>query len=332
MSSTKPSVLLIGSTGRTGSSITRPILESEIFRLAVLARPESAAKPEYEQLRVQGVEIRVGDIDDSHEQLKKYLDGVDILVSAVAYYAVPKQRGIIRAAKEVGVKRIVPCDFATPGAKSVRDIHDTKFAIHEFIQEIGVPYTFIDVGWWMQFILPLPLRADSAGTSLEPEAIQEIANTIVRDGTARNLLTDYRHIGIYVVRILADPRTINHSVIIWEDEVTQLQTHEIAEGYSGAAEELKVRRIYRTEEDIIKTIAEAKELQAKHLNNPELLHKIGLNQYMLNMFVLRENTLDNAKKLGYLDVRELYPDIKPSTLEDFAKEFYAKSLPVVSAH
>ncbi|KAI0800423.1 hypothetical protein C8Q74DRAFT_1444329 [Fomes fomentarius] len=110
----------------------------------------------------------------------------------------------------------------------------------------------------------------------EPEAVEEIANAIVGDDTARNLLADYLH---------------------------------------------------RTEEDINKTIADAKELQP--LNNPELLHKIGLDQYMLNMFVLREeNTLDNAKKLGYLDVRELYPDIKPSTLEDFARVFYAKSLPV----
>ncbi len=40
----------------------------------------------------------------------------------------------------------------------------------------------------------------------EPEAVKEIADTIVGDGTARNLLADYLHIGIYVVRILADPR------------------------------------------------------------------------------------------------------------------------------
>ncbi|OJT12163.1 hypothetical protein TRAPUB_11273 [Trametes pubescens] len=40
------------------------------------------------------------------------------------------------------------------------------------------------------------------------------------------------------------------------------------------------------------------------------------------MHILDENTLENAKRLGYLDVRELYPDVPRYTLEGFAKEFY----------
>ena len=38
--------------------------------------------------------------------------------------------------------------------------------------------------------------------------------------------------------------------------------------------------------------------------------------------VLEENTLENAKKLGYLDIHELYPDLPRYKFEDFAKEFY----------
>ena len=49
---------------------------------------------------------------------------MDILVSAVVAWVIREQRDIIRAAKEVGVQRVVPCDFGTPGAKGVRALFD----------------------------------------------------------------------------------------------------------------------------------------------------------------------------------------------------------------
>ncbi len=51
------------------------------------------------------------------------------------------------------------------------------------------------------------------------------------------------------------------------------------------------------------------------------------SEYQISMLVLEEHTLENAKKLGYLDARELYPDIVPLSLEDFAKQFYAMEDP-----
>lgn len=51
---------------------------------------------------------------------------------------------------------------------------------------------------------------------------------------------------------------------------------------------------------------------------------------MISMHILGENSLENAKALGALDVRELYPDIVPQKLGDFAQTFYqAPSLPNV---
>ena len=46
-------------------------------------------------------------------------------------------------------------------------------------------------------------------------------------------------------------------------------------------------------------------------------------QFMYSMHFLQENTLENAKRLEYLDARELYPDIPAQSLEEFAKEFYS---------
>ena len=37
-----------------------------------------------------------------------------------------------------------------------------KLGIREYVKGLGVGYTIIDVGWWMQICLPLPLRSQAA--------------------------------------------------------------------------------------------------------------------------------------------------------------------------
>ena len=141
MSDNKPLVLVLGATGRTGQSIVNGLLKSGEFvgatpthrthiltelvqRVAAMIRAASLSKPATEQLRAAGIEIREGDVTDDYEKLKEHLQGVDILISAVNARVVGQQREIFRAAKEVGVQRVVPCDWATPGAKGVRVIAD----------------------------------------------------------------------------------------------------------------------------------------------------------------------------------------------------------------
>ena len=74
--------------------------------------------------------------------------------------------------------------------------------------------------------------------------MKEQSYTIYGDGNNRMLVTNLNHIGTYVARIIADPRTLNHAVIIWEDEPTQLETREIGERVSGEGDALKAKRIY----------------------------------------------------------------------------------------
>lgn len=105
------------------------------------------------------------------------------------------------------------------------------------IKSLGVPHTFIDVGWWMQLYLPLPLRSKTS------ETMKELSYTLV-NGEARNLVTNRDHIGTFVARIVADPRTLNNAVIIWEDEVTQNAVHELGEELSGDGYKLKAKRVY----------------------------------------------------------------------------------------
>ena len=46
-------------------------------------------------------------------------------------------------------------------------------------------------------------------------------------------------------------------------------------------------------------------------------------QYSLSKFIRQDGTLENAKYLGYLDARELYPDFKPISFEEYVDELVA---------
>ena len=100
-----------------------------------------------------------------------------------------------------------------------------------------MPYTFIDVGLWMQLCLPQPLR------SCVPQPMKEMTWSVYADGSARSLVTSIESIGRYVARILADPRTLNQAVIVWEDEVRQGDAHALGERVSRDGDALKAKRI-----------------------------------------------------------------------------------------
>ena len=89
----------------------------------------------------------------------------------------------------------------------------------------------------MQLYLPLPLRSAAA------DHIKTFSWQIHGDGQARVLVSDVYNIGTYVTRIIADARTLDQSVIVWEEEVTQSAAHELGERLSGDGN-LKAKRIY----------------------------------------------------------------------------------------
>lgn len=46
-------------------------------------------------------------------------------------------------------------------------------------------------------------------------------------------------------------------------------------------------------------------------------------QYCYSVYTRGDNTVENAKSAGALIGKELYPDIKCQSLEEYAKEFYS---------
>ena len=90
----------------------------------------------------------------------------------------------------------------------------------------------------MQIALPLPLRSRAA------VQFKQHSWKIGGTGETPILLTYLGNIGTWVARIIADPRTLNQAVIVWEDEITANAVHDIGERISGDGEALKAKRIY----------------------------------------------------------------------------------------
>ena len=138
--------------------------------------------------------------------------------------------------------------------------------------------------------------------------------------------------------------------MVWEDEVTQREAFEIADRVSGKGEVLAADRgkvslvtsrggiVIHLHSDtalFAQTMREAMEQVAKDATtalaaDPQHFEshvQRAWADYVISIHFLGENALENAKRLGYLDARELYPDQLRYTLEDFAKELYAMEDP-----
>jgi len=296
----KDTVLILGATGNTGGSIVNALLDSANFDVVAAVRPSSVSKPAVEALKARGVEIRLLDLEHPlPEQLVDVLRGVDTVISTILWTQLQLQKPLIEASKKAGVKRFIPCDWGTACVRGVRKLYDEKIEIHEYIQEIGLGYTFIDVGWWTQLLFP----------TTDP-ATEALRFDLYGTGDVKTAVTDRGDIGRFVARIITDSRTLNQYVFCWAEETTQNEVFALAKRVSQ-----KKIDVTRVPEEVVKANAREKDSVT-----------VVLAQYLLSLWFRGDNIVEKAKKEEYggaLDARELYPDLKPVSLEEFAQRFYS---------
>ncbi|TDL19859.1 NAD-binding protein [Rickenella mellea] len=298
----KQTVIVFGATGRTGASVVNGLIDSHKFvstNVVAGIRPASKDKPEVETLKSRGVEIRLVDLHAIDATIDHVLRGVDVVVSAADYTTIAAQKQLVDAAKKAGVKRFIPNDWATACVRGVRQFYDDKGVVQDYIREVGIGYTFIDVGLWHRFIFPAQI-----------EGLKQYG-----DGNVKCAFTDLSDVGVFAARIIDDPRTLNHYVFVWGEEATQKDIFSIVEEAKGVKVEPTVVPISQFEEQLTTAKAQG--------GIPQIM-----NEYIYSFWVRGDNVISNAKKLEYggaLDARELYPDIKPRTLIDYARSFYSKS-------
>lgn len=113
-----------------------------------------------------------------------------------------------------------------------------KLGIRDYIRGLGIPYTFVEIGWWIQLSLPYPPGA------FDGHPFAQGFNNVIGDGNKKNALTDMHHVGDVVTRILLDDRAVNQTVFYREVEVTQNEIWEVAQKASGLGEALLARQVH----------------------------------------------------------------------------------------
>ncbi|QPC78125.1 hypothetical protein HYE68_008877 [Fusarium pseudograminearum] len=294
-------VAILGATGQNGSSIVNGLLASTEtrFDITALVRPSSLKKPNVIELQGKGVNIMSFSINDPEDHLAAQLKGIEVLIVCCLLDEIV----LASAAKKAGVKRYVPCFYATVMPRGVQSLRDNKEIILDHIQRLHLPYTVIDVGWWYQISLPrLPSGRIDRNLFL-------YNGKIGGSGDIPSARTDSRDVGIYVARIITDPRTLNQKVFAYTELLTQHELYDAVEKISGE----KLERKYRTAKEIDDGIARTKD-------NPKTMFDYCQLTYQKSFDVMGENTPEYARYLGYQIGKDLYPDVKGTSFEYFFKE------------
>ncbi|CEI61361.1 unnamed protein product [Fusarium venenatum] len=301
---TKMKVAIVGATGATGGSIVNGLLESDTqFDITALVRPNSIEKPTTVALKEKGVKIVAVDLQGNQDELVAALKGIDVVISAIYYQALHDEIPLSIAAKAAGVKRYVPCFFATVAPRGVMMARDIKEEILDHIQRIYLPYTVIDVGWWYQITLPLVPSGKFEGR------LTAANNNIIGGGNNPSALVSLNDIGRYVAVIINDDRTINKKVFAYTESKTQNEVFELVEKVTGE----KPERTEMPKEQIEAQLAQFKD-------TTELSQGKAITEYWMSWGVRGDNTAENAVYLGYVLAKDLYPSLKGQSLEDFIRD------------
>ena len=79
---------------------------------------------------------------------------VEVVISTVAYRAVDQQKDLARAAKEAGVKLFAPSEYGGETHRATdHELFLTKKRIHQYLEEIKLPYTLFYSGPTPDFFL-----------------------------------------------------------------------------------------------------------------------------------------------------------------------------------
>lgn len=146
MNSSKPTVLVLGATGKVGAQTARLLTQNRNVRVIAGVRTPEKAK----SLAEQGIEIRQLDLDN-HETLTPAFSGVDraLLLTGYSIDMLKQSKAFLDTAKQQGVQHIV--HIGASGAQTNEVAH---WGWHQFIEcyieALGFTFTHLRPEAFMQ--------------------------------------------------------------------------------------------------------------------------------------------------------------------------------------
>ncbi|MEH2205296.1 MAG: aromatic alcohol reductase [Nostoc sp.] len=293
---TKLTVLVAGSTGMLGSKIVSALLDKSNLDVRAMVRSinDSSAenRQKIEAMQAKSVTIVEGDLMKP-ETLLSVCDGVDVVVSAIGNndVTVPGQKNLIDAAKHQGVKRFIPSDYSVDYRKldyGDNDNLDMRKEVFEYLQIMGLEYTLVLNGAFMEFITYMPLF------DLEHQIFQYWG-----DGETPLDLTTTDDTAKYVAEAVSDPSLANTALSVAGDTLTAKQLKATYEEVTGS----------KLTEKSLGSIAEMKAWIANKKASASSLEEYVYHQYMYAMV----SGKGKLERIG----SDRYPHIKPKTVKQF---------------
>lgn len=297
----KPTVLVVGSTGMLGTKIISALLDKKATEVKAMVRPGSDSdeknRQKIEKMRARGATIVEGDLMKP-ETLLPICEGVDVVVSAVGNNetTVPGQKNLIDAAKQQGVKRFIPSDYSVDYRKldyGDNDNLDKRKEVFSYLQLIGLEYTLILNGAFMDNIgTPYAAQFNFDNSTFEYWGDGETPlDYTTTDDTAK-----------YVAEAVSDPDLANTALEVAGEVLTMKQLLAAYEEATG--KKLQEKRLGSVED--LKAWIDQKKPSAK--SPVEYVPQ----QYEYVM-VSGKSKLDNIQNFRY-------PNIKPLTVRQYLEQ------------
>ena len=205
-------VAIAGATTGLGKMVLSALLESCPHDIVVLSRNLNPT------LTAQGADVRTVDYND-HDSITASLKGVHTVLSLIGGLNTNERRdaelALLAAAKEAGVKRFAPSEYALSNNENV-DFYNGKKIVWDAVKKSGLEYTKFSNGVLMESLgTGTPKGELEALGGLRPWTfvINMKAGTadLPGDGNAKVVFTRTRDVGRFVAAALS----LEH----WEEEM-----------------------------------------------------------------------------------------------------------------
>nr|AZL88517.1 pinoresinol-lariciresinol reductase 2.2 [Taiwania cryptomerioides] len=309
----KSRVLIVGGTGYIGKRIVKASIELG-HRTYILFRPEVVYNIEKVQMLLSfkqlGAKLVEASLDD-HQSLVNALKEVDVVISAlsggVLRHHVLEQLKLVDAIKEAGnIKRFLPSEFGMdpdlmghalqPGNITFID----KRKVRRAIEEASIPHTYVSSNMFAGYFAGS--LAQHNGCMMPPRD----KVLIYGDGNVKGVWVDEDDVGIYTIKSIDDPRTLNKTMYIRPpmNILSQKEVIEIWERLSGQ----NLDKIYISLEDYL-TDMEDKSYEEKIVRCH--LYQIFFRGDLYNFEVGPNAT----------EATNLYPEVKYTTMDSYLDRY-----------
>ena len=291
-------VALAGATGSgLGATILSAILDTHKHQVVVLSRSPNPS------LTARGVDVRPVSYTD-HVSLTTALRGVHTVLSTIGSFNPNEMRdsqlAIIAAAKEAGVKRFAPSEFAIKDYGDW-DVYAGKIPVWEAAKASGLEYTQFTCGIFMNYLATgTPKEGTEALSGLRPWnfVINTKAGTadLPGDGNTKLTFTRLQDVGKFVAAALDLDK--------WEEEMGMVGETMSYNEVVSAIEKVTKRKMLvqeNSEEELKKLIEDVE----------------GARFYNQVRLSIVRGTMEVKPTLN-----KLAPNIKPWTVEKFLETYW----------